>query len=427
MQIVLATRSFQSPWGSETYLLTVAEALERLGHQTTIVAEQLGKMADFARSRGLRVEDSFDAVEDCDAAMAQDGVMAYRVAERFAEAPRLFVAHSADIIVQAPPQLEGVCELAVAMNDRVASHLRGMANPIEVLRLHQPIDMGRFRAPNAEPPRSGSRALAFGKNNDPGRQQLFAAACERAGLELRVIGDSSGWETTLTPERELGPARVVIGTGRCALEGMAAGRAVYVYGITGGDGWITPESYPAMEADGFAGMGTDAEIDEQRLAQDLAQYREDMGPRNRDLAYAHHDSMKHARALVEAWRRGGATFRAPTAAEELARLARIQRQTEETVALFASETLFWRQQHQGLRDSRSYRIGSALLKPLDALRRLFQRRRGDADPDPHPAEQRELPTAEEWLREHSPERLDTYSAATRPSEADRRRAGSPHR
>jgi hypothetical protein len=41
MQIILATRSFEGPWGSETYLLTVAEALERLGHEVTIIAEQL--------------------------------------------------------------------------------------------------------------------------------------------------------------------------------------------------------------------------------------------------------------------------------------------------------------------------------------------------------------------------------------------------
>lgn len=46
----------------------------------------------------------------------------------------------------------------------------------------------------------------------------------------------------------------MIGLGRSALEGIAAGRPVIVHGVPGADGWVTPERYPAMESDGFAGL-----------------------------------------------------------------------------------------------------------------------------------------------------------------------------
>lgn len=46
----------------------------------------------------------------------------------------------------------------------------------------------------------------------------------------------------------------MVGKGRALLEGMACARAAYLYDVAGSDGWVTPERYGAMEADGFAGQ-----------------------------------------------------------------------------------------------------------------------------------------------------------------------------
>ena len=86
------------------------------------------------------------------------------------------------------------------------------------------------------------------------------------------------------PELEIADADIVVGYGRSALEGMAAGKAVYVYDHGGGDGWVTAESYPALEANGFAGSATDDVIDKERLRADLLAYDADMGLVNRELA-----------------------------------------------------------------------------------------------------------------------------------------------
>jgi hypothetical protein len=57
---------------------------------------------------------------------------------------------------------------------------------------------------------------------------------------------------------------------RAALDAMACGRAGYVYEVFGGDGWVTPELYPALEADHFAGLATVRVIGPRELARDLA-------------------------------------------------------------------------------------------------------------------------------------------------------------
>jgi hypothetical protein len=52
MNFTLGSVEFGSTGGTQTYLLTVAEQLERLGHEATIYAESLGEMAELAEQRG---------------------------------------------------------------------------------------------------------------------------------------------------------------------------------------------------------------------------------------------------------------------------------------------------------------------------------------------------------------------------------------
>ena len=52
---MLGRQSLATLGGSETYALTVARELERLGHDVTLVAEELGVGAAVAGGRGIRV------------------------------------------------------------------------------------------------------------------------------------------------------------------------------------------------------------------------------------------------------------------------------------------------------------------------------------------------------------------------------------
>lgn len=321
MKLLLATNHL-GLGGSESYLLTVAEQLDRLGHEAAVYAPELGEGAEVARERAIAVIGDAGLEEAYDAALVQDAGVALEIADRLPGLPQLFVAHSAMFDLQAPPQLDDVAGLVVALNERVATRMRSLATKVEVVRMRQPIDTARF-APRGALPARPRRALLLSNTPNEDRIALLEAACAEAGLELLRLGGRAGRSADVRPT--LAEAEIVIGYGRSVLEAMSFGRAAYVYDWKGRDGWVTPETYPALEADGFAGGAAIPGVESVPLAEDLRRYEAAMGPANHDLVVAHHRASAHAQELVSLIER-----LAPPAARprhelrEMARLVRLE-------------------------------------------------------------------------------------------------------
>ena len=320
MKILLALNAL-GIGGTETYVLTVAEHLDRLAHEPVIYSPEPGRGVEIAREKGLTVIGKGDLSDEFEVALVQDAAVAYEVAELCPRARSVFVAHSESFDPQSPPQLPGTVDVQVAMNDRVERRLRAFAAGGEIVRLRQPIDTERFKAVAPLPERA-RRALLLTNNTVADRQAMLEAACRGAGLELTRIG-GAGKQTT-DPREALAGADIVVGLGRGILEGMACGRAAFVYDWSGGEGWVTPDSYPAIEADGFAGRG-EAVIDAEALARGLREYDRAMGPVNRDLVVAHHRANVHVQQLIEIFRGLAPEAERPEApVADMARLVRLE-------------------------------------------------------------------------------------------------------
>ena len=322
MRLLLATNHL-GLGGSESYLLTVAEQLQRLGHEVVLFSVEEGGGVVVARERGIPLCEPGQVPADLDAAIVQDAAVSYEVAGLRPSLPQLFVAHSESFDLQAPPQLGEAVRVVVALNDRVAARMRSFAAEREVARLRQPIDTERF-APRSPLPENPRRALLLSNTPHGDRIGMLEEACAAAGIELRSLGGLRG--QTSDPREALHGADVVIGYGRSILEGMACGRAAYVYDWNGGDGWITEESYPAIEADGIAGRSGRSIVDKDRLVEDLRRYSAQMGPVNHDLVIGRHRANVHAQELVELIRGFGVAPAAPADAPllEMARLVRLE-------------------------------------------------------------------------------------------------------
>jgi hypothetical protein len=65
VRVVVSHESVDSFGGTESYMLAVAEQLMRTGHDVYVHAPNLGAMAAFAQSRGVRVVDRFALPERC--------------------------------------------------------------------------------------------------------------------------------------------------------------------------------------------------------------------------------------------------------------------------------------------------------------------------------------------------------------------------
>jgi hypothetical protein len=337
MRILIAAEALGTIGGAESYALTVAEHLERLGHDVWLWALEHGEAADRARERALRVLEAGEAPdEEPDAVLAQDAVASLAAAESHPRSPQVFVAHSDYYDKFLPPQVPGVVAAVVAMYDRVERRVRAMAVRAEVARMTQPIDTARFRPLRTLPDRP-RRGLALGHYHFGERLERLRRACSAAGVELSHVG-MHGASERRPIELVYNDADVVFGKGRVVHEAMACGRAAYVYDYNGGDGWVTRESYPELVADNFGGQTAARVLDEGQLAADIAGFDPGMGLVNRDLAVRHHAATDHAAALVDLL--GRLAPRSPTVdapLDELARSIRVMHRAQAWAALHERE------------------------------------------------------------------------------------------
>ena len=376
MQIVLGTLEFGAIGGAATYALTVAGELQLLGHEVTIFALETGELAQEAERRGIRVAAGEEALPDaCDVVYAQDRPTAYLLADRFRGRPQALCMHSGSSELDRwhPPQLSGVVSAVVVLHDRLARRAAAFAQDAEVVRLRQPVDLSRF-SPRSAIGETARRALLLGNYPLSDRREAILRACEEAGLECIERG-RFGPRFTLTPEQEINQVDVVIGTGRAIVEGMACARAAFVYGHLGGDGWVTAESYPAMESINFAhASDNDSMVAPELLARRLGEYRQSMGSVNLDLSRVHHSAARHAEELVALFERlAPANPPDGSPLREFARMSRVQWQTESRALGLAHEARLLASRAQAA-EARA----DAAEKHLEALRSApwYRRLRG---------------------------------------------------
>ena len=106
MRLILATNHL-GLGGSESYLFTVAEELDRLGHGAAIYTREPGAGAAAARKRGIEVIEDLGAAGEADAAIVQDAGTSHELAARMPDLPQLFVAHSETYDLQLPAAARG--------------------------------------------------------------------------------------------------------------------------------------------------------------------------------------------------------------------------------------------------------------------------------------------------------------------------------
>jgi glycosyltransferase involved in cell wall biosynthesis len=323
MEIVVATQSLSGFGGSETYAITIAEHLQRLGHDVWLHTLEPGPASEHAMSLGLRVAAGRSGLPSSpDVLVVQDGVVACELAVTYPHTPQAFVAHSDIFDLQLPPGLPDLTAVVITLYDRVDRRIRALALDHRVVRLGQPVDVERFKptTPLRERPRV---ALTLGNYVHGQRLDMLRRACERASIELRHVGIHGEGQTD-RPDEVLNEADIVFGKARVIYEAMACGRAAYVFDHNGGEGWVTAHNQLSLSADNFGGQSAPIAIDEDRLVSDLARYDPSMGIANRDFVVSRHSATKHVAELVDVLREldpRSAPVDAPL--RELARLVRL--------------------------------------------------------------------------------------------------------
>lgn len=108
------------------------------------------------------------------------------------------------------------------------------------------VNTEHFR-PETEPGEQLKKVLLADVLYAPAYLPKLFYATSKMGLYLCVAGDMYNGSTATEDMMQLyNSADLVIGYGRVALEAMACGRPVIVYGVNGGDGYVTPDNLDAV-------------------------------------------------------------------------------------------------------------------------------------------------------------------------------------
>ncbi|MEA2443885.1 MAG: hypothetical protein QOJ12_1177 [Thermoleophilales bacterium] len=335
---MIGTSTLANPAGTESYVLTVARELHRLGHEPCVTADELGPVADIAEGSGIPLaRTAGELPASCDAVLAQDAMTAAALAARYPDARVVQVAHSDSFDHQLPLLVDGVVDAVIVMSDRIAARVRALPLDVPVIRLRQPVDTERFVAlgPIRERPR---RALILSHYLTGPRRRALVDAWQAAGVECVQVGAPGATSVDVVPA--IADADIVVGKARAVLEGMSCERAAYVFDDYAGDGWVTPDAYASFEADAFAGFATPAPRTPADLARDLDGYDANMGWLNRELVKAHHAARRHAIELVDVLRGQASPARRPLdGLTEIARLTRANRDAERRALVLQREAV----------------------------------------------------------------------------------------
>lgn len=386
MRIVIGTHALARAAGTESYVCLVARQLQRLGHDVVVSAEELGPMAEHAERQGIVVaRTAADMPSACDAILANDTPSAATLAARYPGTRLVHVAHSQVFDHQLPVLVPGVADALVVCSERMASHARALPLDVPLVRLRLPVDIDHYLGTGPLPARPRNAVIVSNYLTGE-RRRALVEAWEGQGVTCTQIGVLT--EAAFDPGPAMRDADVVVAKATAALEGMACERAVYVYDQFGGDGWITPDTYEAFEADNLAGLSSPAPRTPDQLAADLADYDPAMGWMNGELVRTHHSPIKHAQELVAVLtgEHAGPPVSA-SALTEIARLSRVSLAAErkaagcrhelaslrERVVVADQDLAQWRLRAQAaeqvLSTSRA-RAGIAAGRVLDRLRRL---------------------------------------------------------
>jgi hypothetical protein len=130
MRVVLGIHRLAEVVGTETYLGTLAEHLQELGHEVTVFSPVVGIWGRELERRGLVVADDERRLPgECDAVLPQDTITAFLLADRYPAAPQLQGVHAHVYQIHSPTQLPGMTAAVVGVQRHGRTEDAGPGEP----------------------------------------------------------------------------------------------------------------------------------------------------------------------------------------------------------------------------------------------------------------------------------------------------------
>ena len=288
MRILLTNDAMVNLAGSELVTYNMAVMLRRAGHVPAVFTLNHGQVSKKLQNGGIPVVSDLSkwSGRKFDVAHVHHNTCARWVRKVFPRLPMVFVSHGILPDLEKPPPAGVGVSKHVAVSEEVQAMLRNHGRKSVVLR--NAVDVGRFR-PSSWPSKTLKSVLVISNHFPVGHLKQLKEACRKYGARLKIVGMGTAGRSVWNIERQINEADLVVSLGRGCLEAMACGRVVLVWDVHGGDGYVTPKSYPQIRENNFSGRRYQRTYGLENLVALLGMYDPAMGPTNRRLALKHHD------------------------------------------------------------------------------------------------------------------------------------------
>lgn len=301
MKILLTNEHLQDLGGSETATYTIARALKGAGHEVDVFTRVLGRVSARLQVEGFEVTYQLGSLRGrrYDCAHVHHNSCARLVRDVFPKLPMVYLGHGVLPSLEAPPPKAVRVAVHAAVSEEIAALWREKfgadcgVDRVDIVR--NAIDLVRFRPGKPIRERCERILVIRGpKNLAPWRE-----AARQMSAEITFVGgkENSVWEI----EDEINRADLVVGVGRCVLEAMACGRAVFVMNQQTGDGILTEEKYFESRKHNLSGRRYGYEFADVAsiMREVIVDYRAcPMSTMNRTLVEHYHDAYDCAKRLT---------------------------------------------------------------------------------------------------------------------------------
>ena len=231
LRVLITNCTLAGRTGTETYVRDLSLGLLRRGHCPVVYTPEPGELAREIQRAGVPVVPRLGAI-----ALRPDVIHGHHLHQtmeallHFPGVPGIFVCHDRLAWHDAPPNFPRLRQyIAVDENCRDRMVCEHAVDPDKIRVILNSVDLDRF-VPRAPLPAAPRRALLFASGDaSPHTTEILREVCIRAEIELDVMGAGFGC-LNREPEKALGQYDLIFAKARCALEALAVGAAVILWG-----------------------------------------------------------------------------------------------------------------------------------------------------------------------------------------------------
>lgn len=273
VKVLIANATLASLTGTETYVRDLALGLLRKGHSPIIYAPELGHIAQDLRRSTIPVVDNLQSVGVVpDIIHGNHNTELITALLYFEGVPAIFFCHSWTDWISAPPLHPRILKY-VAVDDTCRDRLvceNSIPEDRVRVQLHA-ADLERFKA-RAPLPDRPTKALVFSNAaNHWTHLNAVREACDRAGIQLDVVGAGVNASST-SPESLLCKYDLVFAKARCALEALCVGTAVILCDAAGCGPLVTTGELDRLRRLNFGIRTLTEKVDADRLLREIERY-----------------------------------------------------------------------------------------------------------------------------------------------------------